>query len=290
MRKLLRNFLNGLAFGITETVPGVSGGTIAVMLGFYHELIDAVSHFTKDVRKHLAFLIPLLLGAASGIVAFSSLIHYLLTNYSFPTMAFFIGLIVGIIPVIYKRVKTPGKWFAPMELLMVVAPMLLLTVSSHIKEPSAVNPAEAIGEIGIPFMFFIVFAGILAAAALILPGVSGSFILLLLGIYPLVTYSLSSVRHLSANLLPDICKVLIPLGIGIVIGGLSMARLIGRLLKSHNKAVFLIILGLLIGSVYAFTREPILFQSGLPAGMTAIGVVTFLSGSVLSFIIGKKRL
>src|SRR5215510_6520550 len=98
MLKLVRNFLNGLAFGITETIPGVSAGTIAIILGFYFELIETVNHFTENIPKRLKFILPLVLGIIAGILLFSSIINYLLGNYSFPTMLFFIGLISGIIP------------------------------------------------------------------------------------------------------------------------------------------------------------------------------------------------
>ncbi|MCL2763362.1 MAG: DUF368 domain-containing protein, partial [Treponema sp.] len=109
MLKLVRNFFNGMAFGITETIPGVSAGTIAIILGFYFELIETINHFTENLKKSLALLMPLILGVITGLVLFSSLIHFLLTHYSFPVMLFFIGLIVGIIPHIFVKVKEPER-------------------------------------------------------------------------------------------------------------------------------------------------------------------------------------
>jgi putative membrane protein len=131
MVKEIRDFLNGLAFGITEIVPGVSGGTVAIILGFYGELIETVNHFTEDYRKYLRFLFPFLLGMTVGILVFSSIINYLLTNHSFPTMLFFIGLIVGIVPIIYSKVKEPGRWFTPKEIALIISPILLLFVLSN---------------------------------------------------------------------------------------------------------------------------------------------------------------
>jgi putative membrane protein len=295
MRKLLRNFINGIAFGIVETVPGVSGGTIAVILGFYAELIDTINHFRKNIRKNLAFLIPLLLGAGVGIGAFSSLMDYLLTHHSFPTMTLFIGLIVGIIPLVFKKVKIPEKWFSPGQHLMILTPILVLVVISVLKnmqDTPAAAPEEIISNIDILYMGFLFFAGILAAAALIIPGISGSFVLLLLGVYPLAA---NSVKHLIADfgdvsVMLDICKVLVPLGLGIVVGGLSMARLIGILLKKHHTIVYSIIFGLLIGSVYALFRDPIVYRSGVPGWAAAVGAATFVLGGAASFAVGRKRL
>jgi putative membrane protein len=295
MFAFIRNFLNGLAFGITETIPGVSGGTIAIVLGFYFELIEAINHFTEDIRKYLKFAIPLILGLVTGLLLFSSLIHYLLTNFSFPTMLFFIGLIMGIIPIIFSKVKEPGINLKLSEIILIIIPFLVLLLISQLKEASVVDPEEVINNIDFPFMIFIFFAGIVAAMALVIPGVSGSFVLLLLGIYPVIIYSISSIRLLLTDvsntaLLLNICKVLIPLVIGIVIGGLSMVKLIEKLLKNYHKVVYSIILGLLLGSVCVLFREPMVYKSGISVVIVIIGIVTLSLGAVFSFIMGKKRL
>ena len=292
---IIRNFLNGLAFGITETIPGVSGGTIAIILGFYDELIETVNHFARDFRKRIKFLLPLLIGIATGLILFSSIINYLLTNFSFPTMAFFIGLIVGIVPLIFVKVKDPNYWFKPKELALILLPCLTLVVIANLKPISVTDPADAINNIGVPFMLFIFMAGIIAAAALVIPGVSGSFMLLLMGIYHLAIYSVSSIGSLLADitnisLMLDIAKVLVPLAAGIIIGGLSMARIIEKLLKNHHKTIYAIILGLLLGSVYVLFRDPGTYQSGLSALPIVIGIATFSMGCVISYTLGKKQL
>jgi putative membrane protein len=178
---------------------------------------------------------------------------------------------------------------------MIAVPALALLFISNLKGASVTDPAEIVHNINLPYMVFIFIAGVISAAALVTPGVSGSFILLLMGIYHVITYSVSSVRHLLADitnisLMLDICKVMAPFAIGVIIGGLSMARLIEKLLKNHHKTVYSIILGLLLGSVYALFKEPIVFQSVTSAIVIFISVITFLLGCVLSFIIGKKRL
>jgi len=295
MIKIVRNFLNGIAFGITETVPGVSGGTIAIVLGFYDELIEAANHFTEDYRKYLKLVIPLLIGVAAGLITFSSIINYLLTNFSFPTMAFFIGLVVGIIPHIYAKVKEPGRFFTAKETVLILLPMLALMIISHLKPATVTDPAVVISGITLAYMILLFFSGIIAAAALVMPGVSGSFMLLLIGVYHVATYSVSSIRHLlidmtNISLMTDIAKVLVPLGLGIIVGGLLMTRLIEKLLQNHYKTMYSIILGLLIGSVYALFRDPIVYQSGLSALIIVAGVVTFLLGSVISFNLGKTKL
>jgi len=295
MLKAVRNFFNGLAFGITETIPGVSGGTIAIILGFYFELIEAINHFTDNIPRRLGFLVPLILGVAAGVLLFSSIINFLLANYSFPTMLFFIGLIAGIIPHIFSKAKEDSRRFRFKEILLIAVPFLFLVTISFLKGVSVTDPAEVINNINVPFMLFIFFAGIIAAAALVIPGISGSFVLLLLGIYPLVIYSVSSIRFFLTGvsdtaLLLNVCKVLIPLAIGVIIGGLSMVRLIEKLLKNHSKIVYSIILGLLFGSVCVLFKDPIVYRSGISAIIIVVGALTFSIGAVFSFKIGKKRL
>lgn len=294
LKKTIKNLLNGLAFGVTETVPGVSGGTIAIILGFYDELIGAVNNFRKDPRRYLKILIPMLIGVIIGMVAFSSIMYYLLTNHTLPTMTFFIGLIIGIIPIISKKVKPPGKGLKSGQLALIGLPILFLIVIAGLKGAPINDPAEVIDSISFPYMLFILLAGVIAAAALVIPGISGSFVLLLIGIYPLATYSISSIRYLivepSGELVLDICKVLVPLGIGVVIGGLAMCRLIEGLLERHYETAYSIILGLLIGSVYVLLREQFLTQSTVQAGTIIIAVVTCALGCILSFKLGAKRL
>jgi len=295
MLKIIRNFANGLVFGMIQTVPSISGGTIAIILGFYFDLIRAINHFRKDYRKHLQFLVPLFLGTAVGIVLFSSLVSLLLEHHSFPTMLFFMGLILGIVPHIFSKIREDGQKLGLREILLIILPLPLLLLMASFRGESATDPAEVIATISIPFMLFIFFAGILAAAALVIPGVSGSFLLLLLDIYPLVIFSVSSLRFLltditNTELMLDILKVLGPLALGIIVGGLSMIRLIEKLLEKHQKPVYSVILGLMLASVVVLLMEPMVYRSGVSAPIIVIGLLTFSLGSVASFKLGKKRL
>jgi putative membrane protein len=294
MLKIIKDFLNGLVLGITQTVPGVSGGTIAIIMGFYFDLIKAINHFTEDIRKNFRFLFPLALGTAAGLLLFSSIINYFLANYSFPMMLFFIGLMIGTIPQIYSKVKEKGQRIKFTDVVMMIIPFVVVLAMSGLKREPVPTSSEAISNIGFPYMVFIFFAGIIAAAILVIPGVSGSFALLLLGLYPLVIHSVSSIRLLliditNITLLQNICKVLVPLGIGIVIGGLLMARLIEKLLFKYEKIVYTVILGLILGSVCVLFMDPIVYKSGISAFIIAAGVLTFSLGCVLSFKLGKNR-
>ena len=301
--KDIRAFINGIAFGLTLIVPGASGGTVAVILGFYNQLIDSVNNFTRNKRKHLRFLIPFLLGVAGGIVGFASVIRYLLENFSLPVMLFFIGMIAGVIPSIGKIALSrtqqnndavPHKTSKFKQISLVTVSAVLLGTISHLTYTPSAEPTEIIAGIGIPFMFFLFFVGIIAAASLVTPGTSGSFVLLLFGVYHVLIYSVASIRHLWIDLTNtalwiDICMVALPFGIGVIIGGISTAKLIGKLLNDYPLIIHPIILGLMIGSVYTLFRDPIVYQSGITTTLVISGIFTFAAGFAISFLLSRRH-
>ena len=297
MLKLIRNFINGLAIGLALIIPGISVGTIILIMGFYFELIETVNHFFKDLRKSFTLMIPLLIGVAAGALFFSSIVDFLIISYSFPTMLFFIGMAAGIVPPVYSKAREEGS-LRPRDILLIVVPFVLVIATSLLREaaaPGHVEAAELIQMIDLPYMIFLLFAGIITASALVIPGFSGAFVLLLFGVYHLAIYSISSLTDLlrdpsNLDLMILLGRVIIPLGIGTVIGGLSMARIIETLLKKHPRQVYLVILGLILGSVCALFRDPIVYASGVSGGVIALGLVTFALGGGLSFFLGKKRL
>ena len=295
MRKIFRDFINGLVFGATHIIPGISGGTIAVVMGFYFELIDLINHFFRDLRKSLKFAIPLLIGFATGLIILSSIILSLLTKYSFPTFLFFIGLIAGIVPHVYMRVVECGQRLKRSNIMLSIIPFVALSCISLLKADndeifSAVDIYE---KINLTYMIYIFTAGVISAAAMIVPGFSGSFVLLLMGIYNIAIYSISSIGHLAADfsnysLMLNICMVLVPLGLGILAGIIFMAKLLKKLLIKYQRLVYSVILGLLLGSIFALFIEPMVYRSGFSTLMVIAGIITFILGTLASYFMGKK--
>jgi len=295
MVKLIMTFVNGLVFGVTQIVPGVSGGTLAIIMGFYDELIYTISNFTKDLKRSFRFIIPFMLGIGMGVILFSSLVSFLLYNFSLPTMLFFIGLIAGIAPAIFGKVKPEGERLHIREIILIVVPIIFLVVISHLSSPADVNPSEAVSNAGIPYMAFLFLAGAIAAAGLIIPGVSGSFFLVLMGVYYVAIYALSLMGDFlrdmtNTALMFDIMRVVLPLGFGVIFGGIVMAKLIGKLLEKHQKAIYSIILGLIIGSVYSLSEEFIVRQGGFTPLLVITGILACAVGLVLSFKLGNKKM
>jgi putative membrane protein len=294
MLKDIRIFLNGLVYGITLIVPGVSATIFAIILGFYDELLDAMNHFKEDYRKNARYLVIFLLGIAIGAVVFSSIISYLLTHYSLPTMLFFMGLLVGIVPFVFSKAKGSAPRIALREIVLAVFSMSALYALSRVVNETTINSEDTINAVSAALILYIFLAGIINGATLVIPGLSGAFILLIMGLYPLVIYSISSIgtffRDISNfPLLRDTCLVLLPFGIGALVGCLCMAKIMEKLMRSFYKSVYAVILGLLLGSVITLFQNPLMYQSDASIILLIVGAVTFCVGCTVAYRLTKDN-
>jgi len=293
MLKDLRNILNGAVYGVTLIIPGVSATIFAIMLGFYDELIGTMNHFRENRRKNTRYFAAFLLGVAVGAVVFSHLVLYFLANFSFQTMMFFMGLLAGILPLIAAKTKKHERKLSPREIILASFFMLaLLAISRFLTVPTA-DPAETGGEINVALAIYVLLAGILNGATLVIPGLSGAFLLLIMGLYPLVIHAISSVGIFisdpgNTSLLGDIAFVLLPFGIGGVIGLLAMARLMEKLMRDYHEAVYAAILGLVLGSLITLFIDKALSETALSVTTVVVGIVLFLAGCGFAYILGKR--
>lgn len=263
------NVLKGMVIGVSNVIPGVSGGTMAVVMGIYDKLLNSINTFLKDWKKSILFLGEIAIGAALGIVLFSKLITTLLNNYPEPTNFFFIGLILGSFPLLYKRAtKDTVK---PVNYIWFVFTLVLMIAMSFFNEN---NAAEVVmTTLSLKSFISLFLAGFIAAATMILPGVSGSLVLLILGIYTTFTTAVYTFN----------IPLLIPIGIGVLVGIVTMTKVIEALLNRFPQPTYFAICGLILGSI--FTVYP-----GFTLGaMGIISIVAFVVGFVLTYILGKKE-
>lgn len=254
-----KNIWRGLAMGTSDLIPGVSGGTIAVILGIYDRLIEAISGvFSPYWKKHIGFLIPLALGMGTAILSLSRLIEFLLAEYYAPTQFFFIGLIVGIIPMLWFELTTRAQR-RPSHLIAMVLGAVLVGSMAIIKPAEP----EVITELTFATTLLLFFSGWLGSMAMLLPGISGSFVLLLIGVYPTVISALSNFNVL----------VIGTVGLGVLVGFIVSSKIIRYLLGHYPGMTFSLILGLVLGSL------AVVFP-GLPGtGLSFVGsIVSFLAG------------
>lgn len=273
----ISNIPRGFAMGISDLIPGVSGGTIALLLGIYDDFIASVSGvFSKHFKKSILFLLPIIIGMALAIGILSSVINYLLATHFVPTMFFFFGLILGIIPFLlrishYKKTYKIQHW-----VIMGVAIIALALMAFFKGDTSHAAPSYI--DLSLPMLIKYFIAGVCASSAMLLPGISGSFILLLFGVYSTVTYSISEIVRFNFEALPVILMV----GMGIVVGFLIASKVITYLLKHYTYLTYAAILGLVIGSLFSVFP-------GLPnQGLTWLAsIITLLLGFIISFILGR---
>ena len=288
-------FLKGIIVGVANVIPGVSGGTIAVVLHIFDRMIDAINHFTKDIKKHLLFLLPLLAGAGVGVLAFSVLIDYTLTNYSLPTCGFFAGLVAGSLPLIYGMAKgkrpvgKTNKNYAVYTLLAFALVIFLSTLKT------AEGGTAVVGAVSTGLMLKAFFGGAIACAAMIVPGISGSFMLVLLGLYNVVIGYVALVKDFLLTfdmaILVSIIKFCAPLGIGMIIGAILISKAIEFLMAKYHTETYYVILGLIFGSLIGIFLDPIAYGSytgTIPFSAYIATAVTAVLGFAAAMLLGKE--
>ncbi len=262
-----KNIYRGMLMGVSDIVPGVSGGTIAVLLGIYDELIQSINNLlSKRYQEALKFLVPLGMGVVLALFSLSHFMEWLLLKHPVPTFFGFMGLIIGVLPFLFRESDAKNT-FKPVHYLLLIIGIILLILL-----PEASSNTEIIVERGLGFYAYLFLAGVLASAAMILPGISGSFILLVMGVYLTAVNGLSDLDF----------SIILTLGSGIVIGILLMSKIINYFLTHYRTGTFALIIGLVIGSI------SVIFP-GIPSSimMWSVSLSTFILGLLIAYILGK---
>lgn len=262
-----RNIYRGMIMGIIELVPGISSGTFAVLLGIYERLIAAISGITtRHWRKHIFFLIPLGIGMGISIFSFSHLMSWLLENHAKPTFYFFIGLILGILPFLFRASKAKATFRFRHIVLLIIGFFL-------VNQLQIIPGSESIIEernLTIYMMLFV--AGMIGSAMMLLPGISGSLVFVVLGVYHTIIQAISELELV----------VIFVVGSGILLGVLIMSKIIDYFFARYRSETFAFVIGLVIGS--AFVIFPgwfeTTFQFFLCTGL-------FIIGLFIAYIFGK---
>lgn len=248
--------VKGLIIGSTMIVPGVSGGSMAMILGIYDRLISAVSSFRKKPFENGIFLGLFVLSAGLGLLVFASPLSWLLEHYKMPTMYFFLGAVFGGIPLVEKKSGIHKlSWSVVAYMLAGAAGVLLISAI-----PEGIVQAGTGDGIGSWLIFLVV--GVISAIALILPGISISHFFLVLGLYNELLRAIKSFDLL----------LLLPLGVGLLLGVILFSKILEYALRKYPKPTYLIILGFILGSVaQIFPGIPQGFSVILCAGMAVAG-------------------
>ena len=236
--------LRGAVIGVSNIIPGVSGGTMAVSMGIYDRVIYAVNNLFKQFKKNFKTLLPILIGVLVGLFAFAALIGALLGTKSdeipitrLPTNFAFIGLILGGLPAIYKRVDMKKAGIP--GIILFLAFLALVVVLPLLNPPEAKTVDHSIGTI-----LLMIPLGAIASSTMVIPGVSGSMIMMLLGYYNSIINAMNDLRGGDWSSL----AILLPFVVGLLVGIVFIAKLMNFLFKKYEALTFCAIFGLVIGS------------------------------------------
>ena len=235
-------FMKGIFMGIADAIPGVSGGTIALLLGIYEELITTISNIkislfkilTKDglsvfwKKGNLGFLFPLLIGIIASLIVFVNIAQYFLDSFPLLVWSFFTGLIIATSYVIFKKIEN----FKLKEFILVIIASMFIILFSKISNNEGLSSTDF-------SIIYIFVCALLASSAMILPGISGSLVLVILGVYEYMIESLINYNF----------YIISTFVIGAIIGLLLLSKILNKLFLRHKNSTFSIMLGLVIGSV-----------------------------------------
>ena len=285
MKNLINQLLRGVVIGVANIIPGVSGGTMMVSMGVYDTLIHCITHLFKEFKKSIKTLLPYAVGMLVGIVALASVIDWGLENYPLPTNTLFIGLILGGLGPLLKKVDRKK-----INLAAVIAFVVLfaLIIWLGVQRKDSIQNAESI-DMNAMQILVMVFIGMVASATMIIPGVSGSLVLMLLGYYKPVVNALSTLKDalfsLDFSMIGQPVLMLLPFLLGIVLGIFGVAKLIEWLTVRYPTATYCGVLGLVLASPISLLIQ--MNMSGVSAVTVLISVVTLAAGFVGAYLLAK---
>ncbi|MCI8536858.1 MAG: DUF368 domain-containing protein [Hungatella sp.] len=278
------DIIKGILIGIANIIPGVSGGTMAVSLGIYDKLISSISNLLKDWKKSLVTLLPIILGCGIGIVGFTYAIEYLLSHHTFVTCMAFVGLILGGIPILLISLKKElAKTSSKIGISGILAFVFLFTVAVFLPMMNAEDEVLKTFHATPGVMAALFFVGIIASATMVIPGVSGSLVMMILGYYYGIINTIKSfLDALKAFDMPGLIHgfaLLMPFGIGVLLGIFLIAKLITFLFEKFGIQTYCAILGLIIASPFA-----IFYNTGALKQISSLAIGQILLGCLLAVL------
>ena len=241
MLNYIKKIIAGIAVGIANVIPGISGGTIAVVFGVYSDLIGAASLDIKTIKTNFKIYLCLFGGMGLGVLLFARLFKLVYERFPVQTNFFFVGLIIGSIFIIFDLVREKEKESSFTKVSKIVWFFIGLSImlALYFFKGAAASSATAIETLSFGNFILLFLIGFAGAAAMVIPGISGSFLLLILGAYYTVIKAITDFN----------IPVLIPIGLGVLAGFILSARLIGFLMEKFPKITYAFILGLVAGSI-----------------------------------------
>ena len=278
---MIKSFLKGIVIGIANIVPGVSGGTMMVSMGIYDKLIHCITHLFSEFKKSVLFLLPIAIGMVAAIAGSSFGLTYLFENFPIQTNLLFVGLILGGLPAIWGKVKGNkvhgGHMAAGLLFFVMVVGLAVVGETEGNAADLTFNIVNVVKLLGV---------GVIASATMVIPGVSGSMVLMLMGFYhPILNAIKDFFTALAAMDMEGImtgCGILIPFGLGVVAGIFGIAKLVEIIFEKFPLYAYWAIIGLIVSSPVA------IWLMGTFPAFTVLNVLTGVIALAVGFVIALK--
>lgn len=290
--RFITDFIKGMIMGIANIIPGVSGGTMAVSMGIYDKLLYAINHLFKEFKKCVILVLPIALGMIVGIGGFTFIIPTLLTEYPLPTCFCFIGLILGGVPMILKNIKEGlNKESSKIGVAHIIAFIVLCAGAILLAMGNGTDSNTTYIDANIINMLILFVIGIVASATMVIPGVSGSMVLMVLGYYAIITGTLKdfikALTSFDMEVLTHGFLILFPFGIGVLLGIFLIAKLIEFLFNKYCSITYCAILGLIASSPVAILIK--MGHKNINAITIIIAIILLIVSAVFTYFMGQKE-
>lgn len=279
------NFIRGFCMALADSVPGVSGGTIAFLLGFYDKFISSLDNLisgTKEERKEaIIFLIKIGIGWVVGLVLAILVLANVFESHIYSVSSMFLGFVLFSIPLVVMEEKEVIKGRYKNIIFTIIGAALVVLISVF-------NPAADVNISSLTFgsAVYIFVTGAIAITAMVLPGISGSTLLLIFGLYLPIVSAIKEFLHMNFSYFPALCVF----GLGIIVGIILIIKIIRMCLKKYRSQTIYAIIGLMIGSLYSIVQGPTTLDVPQDAmSLKTFSIVFFIIGGAVIFGLQKLR-
>lgn len=283
IKNLIMNIINGFCMALADSVPGVSGGTIAFLLGFYDEFISSIDDIFRGnfeaKKKAFLFLVKIGIGWLIGFVLSVTLLANTFSTQIYTMSSLFMGFIIFAIPVVIHEEKKYLKNHYKNIIFLILGIILVICISLF--NTSNTNNIN-LDNLNIFSALYVFIAAMIAITAMILPGISGSTFLLIFGIYLYIINSIKQILLFNLSALP----ILIIFGLGIITGVLLFTRIIRKCLEKFRSQTIYLVIGLMLGSIYSIIIGPTSLDiPQSPMTFATFNIFTFLIGGIVILIL-----
>lgn len=273
MMRYIKYIMIGIIIGIAKVIPGVSGAVLAISFGIYDRGLNAITHFFNDLKNNFVFLLSIAIGLFIGITCFSKIINYMLNNYYIIVMLCFTGLVLGGTPIISKKIDKTKVNF----LIAILSCLIIFTLGIS-------NIDNNYIPYGNNFDYIIYFiSGIVEAIGTVIPGISSTALLMIIGIYNIFINFLSNIT--SIDYFMNNLDFIINFSLGLILGTIIISIIMDYLFCHYQNKTYAFILGISIGSIFLMLGKSFIYSFTIIE--LIIGLILFIIGFIISYCLSS---